>query len=339
MFRSQSRPGPSTRPRRTLGVFLFACLFVAHAPTSVWAARFHLADGTVLEASYVGEADGQVTVLTAKGKTEVLDKPSILTVDWSHRLSDSREKQALRERTAFFERRRKEAKKLVLAFEKSKPDEHSKYRSQLEGFQEHELLAALDRGLRSSRPFLRDYSFDRLESFQSKGMVVPLVNNALNNPDRDFAKQSQDLALKRFPEVTREVYEYVSYTGDVDRRLLALDTIQQIGSQKSVPRLVQGLSYVHADIRAQVARSKGLREIPVRLSGSSVSIELPELEILEVMTTVQVPVRSLRLIQERTVATLRSITGEDFGDNAEAWSQWWAQEQARQKRAAPKADR
>lgn len=338
MFHSESHAGPIPRARRARSPFFVALVIFAAAPIPLWAARFHLADGSVLEASYIGEANGQVTVLTARGKTEVLDKPSILTVDWSHRLSDSREKQALRKRTEFFQRRRKEAQKLILAFEKSKPEDHSQFRSELEAFQEHELLAALDRGLRSSRAYLREYSFDRLETFQSKGMVVPLVNNALTNPDRDFAKQSQDLALERFPDATREAFEYVSCTGDVDRRLLALDAIQQIGSEKSVPRLVYGLSYVHADIRAQVARSKGLKEVPVRLSGSSVSIELPELEILEVMTTVQVPVRSLRRIQEKTVTTLRSITGEDFGDDAEAWSRWWAQEQARAKRVAPTAD-
>lgn len=315
---------------------LTGAIMLLAAPTTSEAARFHLAGGKVVEASYVGEADGQITVLNSKGKREQLDKASIQWVDWSHKLSPSLEKKATQKRTAFFKKRRSEAIRLIKKYGKAKPEKRPDFEKSLAGFQEHELLAAFDLGLRSKKEHVQTYSLTRLQAFESKGAIVPFVNCALVHTDTGFADRAHAIAIAKNRDATRNLYEYAMQVGEVPSRLRALQALKKIDDKRSVRQLVRELRYVHATIRAQLVRSKGLREVPVRLGqGNNVSIELPEVELIEVMTTTQIPVEGWSMIERETADTLKSITGEDFGTDPKAWANWWSRfERAEAKKAA-----
>ncbi len=301
-------------------------VFISFQSSLLCAARFYLRDGTVVEAAFIGEANGEVVVLDALGKKQKLVRAEIRWVDWEHRLKSTLEARAKRRRESFSRKRRAEAERLVRKLERCRASERAKIFQALDGFQDRELLSVFDRGLRSQVVEVREYTCSRLERFHGNAAVVPLVSVATTHRDPELVERVHQLALSKDADMTRKLYEYVVVTAPVPQRLRALDSIQKIGDLKSATRLVWNLTYVQSHIRAQLARSRGLREVPVRLGqNTDVSIELPEIELIEVMTTVQIPVESLKTIEAKTVEALEAISGQQLGSDSRSWQHWLKQ--------------
>ncbi len=306
---------------RALTLSIFS-LFLIHA-AQLHAAKFHMSDGNIIEASYIGEADSLISLLNKEGKVIQVKKHEIMTVDWKHKLSKSLEKKALKVRSDFAVKRRKDAKKIVRKIEKAKDSiEQEKHFQKLKGFQEHELIPALDYALRSESASLREKAITQVMSLKTKSAVIPLVNANLLSKDREYGKRLHELALSKNKETSRKLYEYVASVGEPDQRLTAIQALESIQDVRSTKRLVKVLTHVQMTIRATLARSKGLKEIPARFGGNNVNLELPELEVIQVVVTTIVPLRKLEAIEMATVHALEGISGEAYGNQPKKWAKW-----------------
>jgi hypothetical protein len=104
-----------------------------------------------------------------------------------------------------------------------------------------------------------------------------------------------------------------------------------MGNRNAVPGLIVVLEHVSAEIRATLAKSDGLRRVPVNPgtiggAGVNVPIELPEVNLVEVRTSALIPVKSLRRIRAAAGNALRTITGHELGHDEKAWAAWWAKQ-------------
>ncbi|MEM7261657.1 MAG: hypothetical protein AAF488_06670, partial [Planctomycetota bacterium] len=277
----------------------------------------------------VGKADGQVIILDEKGRRRTFAEADLVRFDLSVPVPRTVELKAKRARARHLQVRRRAATKLVVKLEKAKPDARVELKKELEGYDEAESVPALDRALRSRETHLRDYAYGRLKAFESARAVVPLINYVLNGADETFRERAHSTAVSLHKDKTREVYEYVAFKAHPDQRVMAIQRIGAVGDPKSVPRLARMLTYVEANIRAQLVRAKPLREEPISLSGATnVTIDLPEVELIEVMTTARVPVVSLQRVRGATVAALEEITGATYGTDVAGWKAWWDDYQA-----------
>ncbi|MCA8960150.1 MAG: hypothetical protein KDC38_06535 [Planctomycetes bacterium] len=307
----------------TLASIFWGVTTLLSTPAS--AAVFHLTNGDEIVGAYVGRIDAGIVILDADGHRRELASADLRSVDPTTPAPKAVERKATRERKRHLDNRRREAKTLVRQYGVADVEKRTEIEGQLHRYDEAELLPALDDALGGSNPRLRDFAFAQLKSFQSSGALVPLVKLALR-PDGDatFRERAHSTALDRDATKTRELYEYVALSAEPPARLEALGRIGQVGSPQSTPRLLQLLTVVQLDIRAQLVRSKGLREVPVSLGRSTnLPIQLPEVELIEVMTSSRVPVEVLRRLEGATIAALQSVTGVDRGSDAQAWQAWW----------------
>ncbi len=318
---------------RSCALIIIAALFATAAAD---AAVFHMREGDPITGAYIGKESDRVVLLDAAGKRRTVLAADILRVDWATLASTSVERKAKRERGRHLKKRRRAASDLVRALEKADLDARPALHSELGQFDEAELMRALDKGLRSRHVHVRDYSYGRLKTFASPGAIVPLLKYTLSGSDPAFRDRTHQTALTKNRDKSRQVYEYVALKAGFDERETALNRIAAIGDPKSVPRLVQLLTYVDMNIRATLVRAKRIREVPVSLSGATnVTIDLPEVELIEVNTSVKVPMQVLRKLEGTTINTLRAVTGVDLGDDTKAWTHWWAEYQKSGARTGP----
>ena len=321
-------------PLRSIRPWILIALLAA--PLSLVAAEFHLAD-RVVSGAWIGEADGVVHVLTVEGKMETFDRNDLVWTDWHTPFPEKLERRVKRERDRFIRDRRKVAKRLMRDLERADEAERPSLMAQFDGFDEAQSLYAYAAGLESKHEHAREFSFERLSGFQSEAAVVPLVRVHLMSKDPEFSQRALATALEKQPELTRRLYEYVAQSSGFDHRVRAVETLQEIGDPGAKPSLVKVLHYVDMNIRAVVARTKQIREVPLNLGGttqaaSNVTIDLPELEIIEVNTSIRLPVESLRRVESVTVKALESISGRKLGSDVGAWAKYvreeWAAEHA-----------
>lgn len=296
------------------------------APAAAAAAEFHL-DDRVVSGAWVGEADGVVHVLTIEGERETFDRDEVIWIDWHAPVPEKLEERMPRERERFIRERRKVARKLMRTLERSKEPERPSLMAKFDGFDEAQSLHAYSDGLESKKEFVREFAFERLSGFRSEAAVVPFVRVHITSPDRAFAERAFEQARAMRPELTRQLYEHVAQTGNVDHRVRAVSTLQEIGDPAALPALVRVLHYVDINLRATVARTKQIREVPLDLGSTSqaaqnVTIDLPELEIISVNSTLRIPTVSLRRIEGVTTQALRTISGKSLGNDVGAWANY-----------------
>lgn len=310
-------------------------------PTVASAALFRLADGSDLAAAYIGEVGDVITVLTADGKRKELQRADIVWMDGSHRLSAQMEKRAARARGRFLVKRRKAAEKIARRLaNKKKPEQRVPLIAELDSFSELEQVPALSYMLRARKGDSREWALARLRGFKTDAAVLPLVQDSLVLEDPQLAAETSALAVERNADLARRIYEYSAQVSPFSHRLRAVKHLQSIGSRASGKVLVKVLRYVTMTVRVQLARSTGLKEIPVSLGASaqSVVIETPGVELIEVMTSVEVPVQMFELIERSTIEALQSISGEDFGADLRSWEGWVREEAQKEAPLGPPSD-
>ncbi|MFN0059074.1 MAG: hypothetical protein ACKVX7_11500 [Planctomycetota bacterium] len=290
-------------------------------------AVFYLADGKTLKAAYIGEANGEVTVLDEHGDMQKLSKLEIATVDWSQQLSASLEARAARERGTWLVKRQRAARAVLKRFERAAEAERAAVVAELEAFSEAELIPALGAGLLTRAAHVQNFSLERLKRSTIPSALVALVKGRVEGREPAVAASCQQAAVAKDPELSRRLFEYVSTAGPIAHRLEALSALRTAGDRRSAGVLVRVLGYVQADIRATLGRLKNMKVVPVNLSGGmNLPIELPEMELIEVMTTAQVPFESLQVLERNVVDTLVAVTGQNFGADRAAWTNWWERE-------------
>ena len=316
-------------------------------------AVFHLRDGTELAGAYVTEEGDQVVVLLKGGQLQRVARDDILRVEWDREVNKILEARAQRERKRLHKKRQRRAgelvKKLGRATRKKPTDEQASERreilDELDRFTGPELAPALADAIVSKRAGQRDFAYQRLVRVGDRSAVVPLLRGALGSPDPQLRPRAHEAALAIDREASRKVYEYVvAASSHTPERLLALEYIQKIGDIQSVPRLIEILEYVDAQVRVQLVRTKRIKEVPVNLgtqgaAATEVPIELPEIELIGVAVGTKIPTKSLVLTRDAVVNTLHQLSHENHGTDGDAWRRWWKAHQSKVRRTGEEKER
>ncbi len=309
---------------------------------SVGAAEFHLVEETV-RGAWIGEADGALHILTDEGKKRTFERNDLLWIDWSVEVPKKHAKRVIRER--FLEERRKIARKLIQSLERSGVEERPSLIAKFDGFDEAQSLHAFSGGLDSRAEHVRELSFGRLATFQSEAAVVPFIRVYLKSSDPAYAARALEQAKQMDPDLTRRIFEFVSMSAPMPYRVKSVETLGALGDRAALPSLVRVLHSVGIDIRATVARTKSIDEVPVNLGGitqaaQNVTIDLPQLELIEINSSLRVPVEALRRLEAVTSQALHTLSGESHGTNVGAWAKMVREAaQAAQAAQAEKAEK
>ena len=305
-----------------LGLFVQGLFVQGLFVQSVGAAEFHLVEETV-RGAWIGEADGALHILTDEGKKRTFERNDLLWIDWSVEVPKKHAKRVIRER--FLEERRKIARKLIQSLERSGVEERPSLIAKFDGFDEAQSLHAFSGGLDSRAEHVRELSFGRLATFQSEAAVVPFIRVYLKSSDPAYAARALEQAKQMDPDLTRRIFEFVSMSAPMPYRVKSVETLGALGDRAALPSLVRVLHSVGIDIRATVARTKSIDEVPVNLGGitqaaQNVTIDLPQLELIEINSSLRVPVEALRRLEAVTSQALHTLSGESHGTNVGAWA-------------------
>ncbi|MGE3164754.1 MAG: hypothetical protein AB7O52_07605 [Planctomycetota bacterium] len=299
------------------------------APSVARGAVFHLEDGTTVVGAFVAETSATVRIIDANGQLLVWPRGQVVYIDWERGVDPKLEKKAKQERERFLQERRNEARELVRGYG-ALPEGSARAEAErrLGDFDPETQLIACDSGLRSADPATREMCLARLAASDQVAATLPLVRCVLYSGDPALAARAHAAAVKVHADTTRRLYEYAVAADRPEYQRAALGQLGQLGDRRSVPFLVKYLHYVTSTVRVQNARVRNLREVPVNLSGATnVPIELPEVSLVEVATTITVPAETYQWIREATVAALETITGEKHGADLDAWSAYLARQE------------
>lgn len=304
---------------------VFALMVLALA-TQAHAEQYVLADDAIVEGAPVLETTTTVQVMTKKGVVE-LHKDQVVTVHPSEVSSRLRER-AEHQRAKVFKKTAKTAKKALREYGKADSARRVEIEALLRSMPPAAIVDPLGNGLDDPRQVTRAFAVRLLGDNQTRPAATDeLLKAAMTSKRQSIRELAHETAAATNPERTQTVYQAVAQSRTKpDRRVKALGFIEQMNRKDAVPGLIAVLEYVRTEIRTALATAGGLKRVPVDLgsqsaAGSRVPIELPEMQLVEVNTTISVP--TLRAIQSRAGKALNGITGQDLGVEPEAWQDWW----------------
>jgi hypothetical protein len=289
----------------------------------------HLADGTTLEAAPVGRDGADLVLVTKGGEVRVAraDVASIESADASRALAQ----RAARARTRLLEHQTSVARALLRRLRKAdRPagaadDERAAVEAGLDGLEPEATVAPLE-GALDDGAAPREVALARLIALGPPGQD-PLLRAAMTASDPALRASAHAGAVAIDAVRARRVYEEVAASpARPIRRLRALQHLEALRDPASAPKLIALLGWVKTELRAQLATAGKIERVPVNLgtsTGAAVQapIELPEMQLVEVATTITVPV--LQVLGAETTRALEAISGEHHGDDVDAWERWW----------------
>ncbi len=296
----------------------------------------HLTDGDPVDGAVVGEdRDDQgapaLVVLTRDGEVRVA-RERVARVEPADVPPDLR-RRADKAAARLLERQGREATKLLRRWARAAEAERAEVEAALDALPAAALLAPLEDAAGEGAAELRPFALERLRTLGAAA-VDPLLRVAMTSRHQEAREGAHAAAVALDAERARVVYEQVAGMNTRPiRRVRAIQRIEALGRRDSVPALVAVLEWARLELRAQLARARELRRVPVDLgtvggAGVQVPIELPEMQLVEVATTVNVPV--LRVLSAAAAKALQGISGQQHGEDVEAWRAWWsAQPEAR----------
>ncbi len=303
-----------------------------------WGARFELADGSVVDGTYITEVEGQVHLYESSGRKKIVPRDDILKVDWNQSKDSSLERKAKRERARIFKRRQKEARSWLGKWAKSSAkgvqEPLKEIERELDRFSSAERASSLADAVCNKRQDFAQFALAQLRKGEDRRTIIALVRGSLQSVQGEQRAEAHKIAFAKNSELTRQLYEYVVLSpADLSLREAALAQLVSLKDPRSVPQLVRTLASVDAQIRAYVVRTKEIKEVPVSFGAArNVTIDLPEAEILGVSVNSRIPVATLRRVHRATAVALNEITGETYGDDIRAWERWWKARLEKQKR-------
>lgn len=306
----------------------FAALTVSALAGAAAADTLTLSDGRIIEGGLIGEDAAGLSFLDAKGKVRRFARGEVAAVDRASPVPKKIRKRLASKRASLRKKREREAYKLLSRYGSVK-DERPALEAELMAFPEDVLVGVLGRGLENTYEAVRELCLKKLSAMKDNRRAVGyLVKSSLVSSEKDFRARSHAAALAIDDDLGRRYYDAVAASPNrAGRRMRALIYVEQIASLQSVPALISVVGSATAGIKAQLGKAKGFRQVPVRVGGNDVVIELPELELVAVSTTISIP--ALRALRSKSVAILKSMSGGvDYGDDAKAWQHWWSQQEA-----------
>jgi HEAT repeats len=299
----------------------------------------HLDDGSEVIGVTLGQENGRLHVYTDDGTVE-LELARVVEVDREHELDDDTvRRRGARAQRSFYQRREREARRILRGYGRTDdPAERAALVAQLDDFGAPELIEAASSYLDDRDEEVRELAIETLAGARTdevRERVFPLLREVLTTKYDDVVEKGHHAALALDPDLTRRVYEAVAQSGTLPgRRINALRQLGRMGVRDSVPGLVLVIERVNQQIRASMATAGELRQVPLNLgngsgAGTNVPVELPEMQFVEVGTNSSVSIAHLERVRAGAASVLSSVTGEDFGDDAALWRQWWEREGSR----------
>ena len=205
-------------------------------------------------------------------------------------------------------------------------------------------LAALTPAIRGKKKKLREAALAEFKALRTPHAVIPLAVGSIAVSDPDFGRRARAAASEQHADFARQVYEYIAVKPGTKPafRARTAQHLADIGDRRSVPAVLQATTYAGFDVRLTLLRSRGFRSVPVNLgsnqaAATQVDIELPQAELIQVNTSVKVPMEIQTALQDSLLGSLRTLSGQDFGRDLEAWASWWNKEEKKMKAAEASA--
>lgn len=290
---------------------------------------YQLADGSQLEGWFVGEAEGEVTILDEAGKKHSFAHEQLVRVQPGAAAEGKQLKKLARARQSFLKSAHRKLNRLLGDYAKADADERAQIAASLAGFDQAARIEPLSEALDERDADTRAFARAQLAGIDDQLAIWGLVACALTSQREDAVLASHETALTSDAEMTRKYYEAVA-VNDVkaDRRLKALHFLQGIGSRRSVPALMRVVETAGLEIRAQLTRGSLQNSSPTQLgttgtAASNAIVQLPTISHTGVSTKVLVPVTVLEQMKSSAVNALSSISGQSFGEDVAAWNSWW----------------
>ncbi len=311
---------------RSPALALGFCLLLAGG---LCADTYQLADGKHLEGWFVGEAAGTLTILDLKGKKHSFARSELRAVQPGAQADAKQLKKLARARQSFLKSAHRKLDRLLGDYARADVDERQQIAAALTGFDEASRIDPLSEALDERDADTRAFAREQLASIDSQLAIWGLVACSLTSQREAAVMASHQTALASDAEMTRKYYEAVA-VNDVKaaRRLKAMHFLQDIGSRRSVPALMQVVETAGLEIRAQLARGSMQNSSPTQLgtignAASNAIVQLPTISYTGVSTNVNVPVTVLEQLKSSAVGALSSISGQSFGNDVAAWNNWW----------------
>lgn len=290
----------------------------------------HVTDAEPVEGAVVGEDRDEagapvLVILTRAGEVRVA-RERIARVEPGEVGADLR-RRAERAASRLLERQGREATKLLRRWSRGDEAQRAAVEAELATITSAALMKPLEEAATDGGAELRSFALERLAALGAPA-VDPLLRVAMTSKHTDARDAAHTAALALDAERARVVYEQVACMNTRPiRRVRAIQRLEALGRRQSVPALVAVLEWARVELRTQLARARELRRVPVNLgtiggAGVQVPIELPEMQLVEVATTVNVPV--LRVLSASAARALQTISGQAHGDDVEAWRAWWS---------------
>lgn len=312
-----------------LGLLSLALALLLAAPAH--AARFVLADGKTLDAVVIDETDAGWRVMTMTGE-RTLERTQVASVDLEAPVTPQLQAKADREAARAHDRRVVAGKELVKRWPLLRTDEaRAELSLKLDALAPEVAREVYADALESEREVVRDLALDRLVKLGAPA-AGPLARAAITGKLEAQRVRAQAAAVELDREAARTTFELAASTSTkASYQLRAVDALGALGDKRSTPALVAAMDRCQVVLKAQLARAKDLKNVPVNLgttgaAGTSVPIELPELELIEVATATAVPLAALELLQARAEGALKKVSGQALGRDVAAWRGWWAQQ-------------
>ncbi len=313
---------------RRLSLSLLLCLVVPAA-----ADTYTLSDGSRYVGWLIGEAGGELTILTDEGRKRDLLRAELEAVEAGEAPTGELAEKLAKYRKRFLSTAERKLDRLVRKYAKAdSAEERAALAAELRSYDPGARVEPLRDALDHRDAHVRLFANEELGAIGDRDAVWALVRTSLTSNEAQPVSETYTTAIATDAVLTREFYEAVA-AQDVkaDRRLRAVHFLGAIGNRASVPALIQAVETAGLEVRAQLSRGRlqdsqplDLGTLPNQPTVTGGAVQLPLVSRTGVSTKVIVPTAMWKQVSSDAASTLTSLTGQDFGTDADAWRDWYA---------------
>lgn len=282
----------------------------------------------LVDAALVGELEGRklLRLIDVRGKTQEVEQSAIVKVEPGHPLPERIERKRLKLRQRLIAKQEKEVQKLLRRYKRTPKQERAEVLAELERWPPAARVGPYAEELDDAdSEVLVQLALKEMPKLKGVDAERPLVKTSVLSKHPKLRARAHYAACQLDKTRTRDYYGQIATLPTLPkRRVRAMEYLAGMG-EVAAPSLVFVLEKVEMEINATQVTAGGLRRVPVNLGtrgGAAIDapIELPEASMLQVKT--KVVMHTLREIQGRARAALKSISGEDHGTDGKAWRAW-----------------
>jgi hypothetical protein len=177
----------------------------------------------------------------------------------------------------------------------------------------------------STRKDSRILCVNELEGFKNRDLVPHLVICATSKTDREAQDAAHASAQKLDADYARRWYELYVARDLGNRRSRSLERLGLLRQPESVPLLAGVVAHVGLEVSVQQAKLLGFDTVTINANSGNTQmpIQLPSVSLLDMKTTAVVSVKLQNTWRTLALNSLRSIVGEDLGEEPEPYLAWY----------------